>query len=720
MAREFEGIALDHPNDKQRSRKPRSAEHIDRLNEFHRHAALFDGTKDQEPSLDFDRLAALLGQDFDIPYHEVHDVLRYVRGHVSDLGFAKPPASLVVTWVAGLLRQRGYDIGDLPVDAVEMPLEHVELNIFHPTGAFAGSDQNPEATSRRLAERIKTQFAVQRVYQPEVVEAHEKGIIGLMDLGAVDRPHDMFLTPDYIKANGLPASSWSPNAGPAKRPEVLLAHLVRFTRELQNQFAGEVHWGFVNTLLMPFLAPLNDKELEQFCQQMVFEFAQLNAGRGGSGPRVTLDFDFDLPRPLRAVHAVAPGGGLDVRPLESYASDLQRFNRILLDVLARGDQRAAPFLRPQFVFHLNNRDTAWSELHQKLYRVAVSQGNPVIAISDGHRGFGAMGRWPLNHPDLLANMAHPARLRGFSISAVAINVAHLWMKDEGQDFERGLREALELTVSAHRQKRMFVSRLMAYGARGPLRFLRHRFNGQPFLKLDDSTQAIHLIGLAEMARLAIGTPLATPDAVTRKASQLLSEIQAVMNELNQLHKLKMILSEPADDDVAYRFAKLDMKAFGQKFSPYMLHQPRQAEPIYSTGTSLFTCDPLSWKARLRLEGQLHTAVNGNCDVTLFSRDRESSDDRLQQLHHVLLESGAHRLRLAPDYRLCLNCYFVFVDADRTEPCPRCRGGLVSDYGFAQSGYAPVSTLCRGKRAEWELRTRWNDGEEQPQPSLPLG
>lgn len=699
--------------------KPRSAKHIDRLDELHRHAALLDGTKSPESKIDYDRLAAILAEQFDIPFHEVTGVLRYVQRHIADLGFARPPASLLVTWVGALLRERGYDIGDLPINAVEVPLEHVELNIFHPTGAFAGSDQNPEATSRRLAERIKAQFAVQRVYQADVVQAHEQGLIELMDLGAIDRPHDMFLTPDYVKAHGLPASSWSPNAGPAKHPDVLLAHLVRFTRELQHQFAGEIHWGFFNTLLLPFVAPMNDVELEQFCQQMVFEFAQLNAGRGGSGPRVTLDFDLEIPRPLAAVHSVGLGGVQDGYPLEHYAKDLRRFNQVFLDVLARGDRRGAPFLRPQFVFHLSDREQAWTELHQQLYSVAVTQGNPAIAVSDVRRSFGALGGIALNDADLLTAISRPARLRGFSISAVAINVAKLWLSSEGEDFESKLSETLELTVSAHRQKRMFISRLMAYGARGPLRFLRHRFQGAPFLRLDDATQAVHLIGLAEAARLAIGSPQVEYESLMRSVHQLIDSIKQQLEGLNHMHKLRMVLAEPADDEVAYRFAKLDMKSYGQSYSPYLLRAPQQAEPIYSAGSELFSCSPLDWRQRLSFEGGIHQAL-GSGDTTLYSRDRECEADRLQQLHHHLLASGVDRFRVAPDFRLCLNCYHVFGDPSRHDPCPHCQGGLVTDYGFVQSGYAPISTLCRGKSVEWEMRRRWDEKPKSSQPTLPLG
>ncbi|MCB1043340.1 MAG: hypothetical protein KDC35_10385 [Acidobacteria bacterium] len=709
---------MDQNKDKQRNR-PKSAEHIDRLNEFHRHASLFETARSPEANIDFERMAILLSEEFDVPYHEVHDVLRYVRGHVSDLGFSKPPASLVLAWVSGLLRQRGYDIADLPANAVEVPLEHVELNIFHPTGAFAGADQNPEATSRRLAERIKSQFAVQRVYQSDVVAAHEQGLIELMDLGSVDRPHDMFITPDYVKAYGLPASSWSPNAGPARRPDVLLAHLVRFTRELQNQFAGEIHWGFFNTLLMPFLAPLDDDEMEQFCQQLIFEFAQLNAGRGGSGPRVTLDFDFDLPRGLAEVHAVGVGGGRDSSPLSAYENDLQRFNRVFLQVLSRGDRRGSPFLRPHIVFHLNRTDTGWTELHHLLYRTALRNGNPSIAVSDRMRSFGAMGRLPLNQSDVMEMMVNPIKMRGFSISAVAINLASLWLRDDGTKFQENLTSALELTLSAHRQKRMFISRLMAYGARGPLRFLRHRFDDLPFLKLDDSTQAVHLVGLLEAARLMIGAHHAAPDAVVRAASQIVHDVQCAIRELNQLHKLNMILAELGDDEVTYRMAKMDMKRYGQKYSPFLLRSARQAEPFYSAGTALFACDEMDWRLRLQLEGKMHSDIEGNCEITFFTQDRDLEQPELPQLHHMFVTSGAQRMRVAPDYRLCLNCYHLFVDRSCQDPCPNCRGGLVTDYGFAQSGYAPVSTFCRGKRVEWELRTRWDDRPGAAQQVLPL-
>lgn len=696
----------------------KSADHVDILRESERQSSIFgwDGMRRHTP--DFQVIRRLLKKESRISDDVVDKVIGHVSDHMEHLGLKEAGAGIIVNWMVSLLREQGVPLDDIPLQQLELSLSDVELNIYHPLGHGQGPEQNPEATSQRIARKIKAQFAARRIFQEEVIAAQESGDIELLHLGSVDRPHDVFLTPDYLKIAGLPKRAGAPAAGPAKKPEVLLAHMIRFTHELQNHFAGDIQWGFVNTLLLPFIADMSDDTLYQFVQQILFEFGQLDVERGGLNRRVVLDFDFEIPRQLVGLPARGPGGRLLEKTYGDYKRELVRFNDAVMAILDGGDERGNPFHAPQIVFHLNDPSVPWSARLQMLMELSFRWGNPAIALSYHERDFGALGRIPLNDPDFLSTIREPAAFRGFSISSVAINLPRLARSGQESAFFEALERCVDVAVSAHRQKRLFLSRLMAYGTRGPLQFLRHKIGEKPFIKIDKGSQPMQLVGLAEAALLLNGSPKARPGVLAEQSERLLARIVEVLESRNRAHKLKMVLHTTKDENLAYRFAFLDLKRFGNEWTPVVFHGSDQSHPIYTEGPNILAFQALGWKERMRLEAPLHKRFGGHHAFTLFLKNGVPEDDTLY--HRVFQEAraaGVSILQPAPDLNMCMTCYQIFGGSERRS-CPGCKGSLVSPYGWCQAGFSPVNTWCLGKRSEWKIRRRVDDYKVPVQQQLP--
>jgi len=690
---------------------------IDQIRESERQTSIFrlyeeGSAADTAPEssgsgVDFTRLRDALIGEGQIPAAAVDTALRHVRVHLEHLGLERPAPALIAHWLTGLLREQGFSLGEISLQSLELTLGDVAVNILHPVGTGAASSQNPEATSQLIARRIKAQFATRRVYQDEVIAAHAEGRLELLYLGAIDRPHDIFLTPDYLKHHGLPDVIGAPGTGAARRADVLLSHLIRFTHELQNHFAGHVRWGYLNTLLLPFLDTMSERELAQFTQQMLFEFAQLDIERAGMPRKVILDLDLDIPRQLRGLPIVGPGGKSGTRPYGAYGRTLRQLNEIVLDILERGDARRNPFHSPQIVFHLNDPDLPWTSLHQQLFATAHKHGNPTVAFSWRRRDFGPLGMLSLNDPDFLKLVQSPAELRGFSSSTIALNLPRLVDPERENGFRAELDAVMDFAVSAHRQKRLFISRLMAYGSRGPLQFLRHKLGNRPFLKIDSATQPMQLIGLGEAAAIYNGSPTSRPDAMGEKAAEILSGLRQAVSANNKLHKLAMHLSATRSEDVAYRFALLDLRRTGQRLVPYLLRRPDQSHPIYTEGANILAFANLSWRERMRTEAALHEQFDGFHQHTVFlERGRVEDPTLLQMLYSEARDAGISQLMLAPDLQLCMTCYQIGEPGP--EQCINCNGQMVVPYGYCQANFSPVHTWCLGKRAEWKLRRHLDD------------
>lgn len=701
-------------------KRTRSAAQLDHLIESEQHLAMLGSLEPWLDPFSLSRLESWLVEEGGLPRDAVRQVIQEVRVKEDHLGLERPAPVLILAWVSALLEKRGFDTHFLETRAFEIPLKSVEHNIYHPGGSHTGSEQNPEATSLAIATTIKEQYARRRVFMKDVVEAHDQGLIDITEMGSVDRPHDIFITLDYLKKSGLPATNWAPQSGPARHANVLLAQMVRFTRELQNHFSGDIHWGFVNTLMLPFLSPMNDRTLEQFLQQLLFEFAQLDSGRSGRSRGVILDMDMEVPQNLADLPALLPGATASIQTYGSMESVLHRFNEILLDILQQGDYKGVPFHAPQIVFHLNRRRLSWTARHQSLFQVAFQHGNPAVAFSHADRDFGPLGRWPVNHPDLLHQLRDPAQLRGFSTSSVAINLTRLALDHPAGPVRDRLDRALQIVLAAQRQKRLFVSRLMAFGRRGPLRFLRHKFHGEPFLTMDSASQIIQIIGLAEATALWIGAPRPDPLPWVDTARQVMQTLRELLEIHGKQTRIRCLLAGAKEDRASYRLANQDFMRFGATHAPFLLKQREQSEPFYASGSHLLAYSPMSWRDRIETESPLHPLFDTGADL-IFSLGTSRIDDPLlfQGVARKAFESGCRLLRFCPDFRYCLDCFMVFQEAHHAPVCPQCGGTSIESYGYAPAGFAPASCWNRGRRAEFALRHRMNHLSQADQPGLPL-
>src|SRR4030043_603553 len=112
----------------------------------------------------------------------------------------------------------------------------------------------------------------------------------------------------------------------------MLAHMVKFSAALQGHFAGAIGWDAVNIFFAPFLVNMNDRELHQLAQMMIFEYSQQSVARGGQAIFSDLNLYWEIPKHFRNVDAIGPGGGYTGKKYGDYAEYAQKFVWALFDV----------------------------------------------------------------------------------------------------------------------------------------------------------------------------------------------------------------------------------------------------------------------------------------------------------------------------------------------------------------------------------------------------
>src|SRR5512136_22032 len=438
--------------------------------------ALFVRTSDESMhGWERQRIVDALIRETYVDLDTAKDIAREVEELIATSKIKMITAPLIRELVDTKLVERGLEQARRMHTRLGMPLYDVDQLILHPNKENANVPHGPEATNLTLAERIKKEYALLSVFSQEVADAHMRGDLHLHDLGFVDRPYCSGQSLEFIKRFGLSLPNSIAMAKPAKHPEVLLAHMVKFAAALQSHFAGAIGWDSVNLFFAPYLVGMSDRELEQLAQMMIFEFSQQAVARGGQAIFSDINLYWEVPKHFETVPAIGPGGEYTGRTYADYLPEAQRFVKALFEVYLEGDGAGRPFLFPKPLVHITEklfRTPGHEEFLDLICTVAAEKGNTYFVFDRGETAkISECCRlsFKLERSDL-EDAREPWRMRYSALQNVTLNLpraAYAAAGDSTKLFAR-LTELMETATQAHVEKRAFLTRLLEMGERGPL------------------------------------------------------------------------------------------------------------------------------------------------------------------------------------------------------------------------------------------------------------
>ena len=144
-----------------------------------------------------------------------------------------------------------------------VPLYDVDQMILHPNKENANVPHGPEATNLTLAEGIKKEYALLQGFYARCRATRTCAAIFTCMTSALSTGHTARASRLNIsKRFGLSLPNSLSIAKPARQPEVLLAHMVKFAAALQSHFAGAIGWDAVNLFFAPYLEGRSDREVQ--------------------------------------------------------------------------------------------------------------------------------------------------------------------------------------------------------------------------------------------------------------------------------------------------------------------------------------------------------------------------------------------------------------------------------------------------------------------------
>jgi ribonucleoside-triphosphate reductase (formate) len=675
---------------------------------------LFVRQSDENVELfDPQRITDALVRETNLASETAHKIALEVKEQIRLSGIRALTAPLIRGLVDAKLLERGLMNEYRLHSRLGVPLYDVDRVIQSVSGETATS-HGPEGSSLALAEAIKREYAIRNVFSDAVSNAHLVGDLHIENLGEVDRPTTMIGSVDFIKRHGVRLPGGFAGSRPAKRAEVLVLHLVTYTAALQGYFSEAIAWDSVNFALAPMLVGLNQREIRQIAQGLLFELSSPAIARGGQPVRCDLHLDCEAPAYLRDLAVVGAGGEKFSATYGAMEETARDFFKALLEVYLEGDGQGLPFTGPRPIVHLTesfignpfNRGALDLVIRAATERGGVMlafdrpSANPAAESFTARYGVGA---------DRLQRVGESWQWRAATLSSVALNLPRVGYRAAGDPqgvakiFDL-LTELLELAAQASLEKRIFLEKLLARGESGALSMLAMRPGQEIFLPLSWTAHAICPVGLAELAQIATGGPLDQSQAAQDFAAGVIAHLNAEAERLSVKHKVRFTLAESRDATAPHRLARMDLKFANHPGGATSPGGESAADVFYTNSAKLPIKSGVGAFDRIRIESEMQGGMIRNACADLWLGAALPPTEKLVELiSQAFHKTQASAITFSPDFTVCDVCHIVLRGL--LNNCPQCGSMRVDGLAQGSNRYGRTSTWPRWKLAELEQRRR---------------
>ena len=639
-------------------------------------------------------------------------ISREVEKQIIASGISLLTTSLIRELVDAKLIERGLEQARKMHALLGFPIYDVRELILHQNKENANVPHSPEGTNLILAEGIKKEYSLYEVFSQDVGDAHVMGDIHLHGLGYVDRPYSSCQSLEYIKKFGLNLPHSLTVAKPAKHAEVLLAHMVRFGAILQGHFAGVISWDAVNFSFAPYLSKMNDKEIRQFAQMLIYEFSQLTSSRGGQAMFTDIHLYWDVPELFRGVPVISPGGEFAGSNYEDFITDARRFAWAIFEVFKKGDSTGKPFIFPRPLVHVTEgffQSPGYEDFLNHICEVAGEKGNTCFLFDrQGVIKFYECGfSTTMQEGNLFEEAKTPWKMRWSAIQNVTLNLPRLGYRAEGEDHTLFsiISERMELMAKAHAQKRDFIEKLLSYGDEGPLAVLAMERDGLPYLRMDHACYLMGIIGLNELVHMQKGSQLHESEEALTFGLKVISHMRDEAGKLSQKYGLHFILEQTPAETTAYRFARLDLKYFSPRAGHFVKGNLARGEVYYTNSTHLSVSAAAHAMERVRQEGRFHPFIRGGAVTHMWLGEARPPKEELAEfIKNVFRDTKNEQIVFSPEFTTCKVCGETSM-ALRGK-CEFCGSEEVEGIARITQYFSRISGWNKGKLAELRDRKRY--------------
>jgi len=564
-----------------------------------------------------------------------------------------------------------------------------------------------------LSSEISKNYWLNKIYTPEICEAHNNGDFHIHDLNLLSVYCVGWDLQDLL-LNGFQGAAGKVESAPPKHFRTALGQMVNFLFTLQGESAGAQAFSNVDTLLAPFIRydNLSYKEVKQALQEFVFNL-NVPTRIGFQTPFTNITLDLVVPDFLRKNSAII-GGEPVKETYGEFQNEMNMFNKALLEVFQEGDAKGRVFTFPIPTYNIT-KDFDWDNPELAgLWEMTAKYGIPYFSNfvnSDmkpedarsmccrlridnrqlERRGGGLFGSNPLTG----------------SIGVVTINLARIGhLSNSEEEFLQRVESLMNLAKESLETKRKVLDRLTEDNlypyAKFYLRNIRQRYG--TYWKNHFST--IGVSGMNEACMNIFRENLGSKKS-REFTLKVLDFMRAILEEFQSETGSNYNLEATPAESVSYRFAKLDKQKYPAAYCANDRESRLGVEPFYTNSTQLpamYTDDIFEV---LDLQDEIQCKYTGGTVQHIFVGEKITNTESVKQLVKKICSN--YRLpyfTISPTFSICPSHGYI---GGEHMSCPDC-GEACEVYSRVVGYLRPVNQWNKGKQAEFRLRKTFKISE----------
>jgi len=260
------------------------------------------------------------------------------------------------------------------VDLVDQYLEKIDWQV----NENSNMTFSLQGLNNYISSEISKIYWLNKIYPPEVKEAHINGDFHIHDLNSLSVYCVGWDLLDLLM-EGFRGVSGKAETKPAKHFRSALGQIVNFFYTLQGEAAGAQAFSNFDTLLAPFVRydNLSYKEVKQALQEFVFN-VNVPTRVGFQTPFSNCTLDLKVPDFIKDQPVIIGGEPKDVT-YKDFQEEMDIINRAFLEVMIEGDAKGRVFTFPIPTYNIT-KDFDWNNPNiSLLWEVTAKYGIPYFS-----------------------------------------------------------------------------------------------------------------------------------------------------------------------------------------------------------------------------------------------------------------------------------------------------------------------------------------------------
>ena len=564
-----------------------------------------------------------------------------------------------------------------------------------------------------ISSAISKNYWLNKIYSPQIKEAHENGDIHIHDLNIISTYCVGWDLKDVLM-EGFTGVSGKVKCAPPKHFRTALGQMVNFLYTMQGEAAGAQAFSNFDTLLAPFVRydNLSYEQVKQAMQEFVFNL-NVPTRTGFQTPFTNITMDMTVP----SYYADAPviiGGELMEETYKDFQHEMNLINKAYFEVMMAGDYTGKVFTFPIPTYNIT-KDFDWDNpALEGLWEMTAKYGIPYFSNfinSDmnpedarsmccrlridnrelEYRGGGLFGSNPLTG----------------SIGVVTVNLPRIgYLSNNEAEFFRLLCKNMEIARESLEIKRKVIEEYTDKNLYPYTKFYLRDIKARYGVYWKNHFSTIGLVGMNEACENLLGKGIGTEEG-KEFALKVMDYMRNMISNFQKETGNNYNLEATPAEGTSYRLARIDKKFFDGIKCANEKDYKNGAKPFYTNSTQLpvnYTDDIFEL---LDNQDDLQTKYTGGTVVHIFAGERVYDTNVVKNLVKKVCENyKLPYFTFSPTFSVCPTHGYV---AGEHFKCPDC--GEDCEVFSRVVGYiSPVNQWNEGKTEEFKLRKTFDVNE----------